>query len=253
VSVASPLPTVELRAESVDKFFRGVKALKDVSIKIARGEIVGLIGPNGSGKTTLINVLSGVLPLTSGQVFLGDQLINNWSADRRFRHGIARSYQNIRLFNQLSVVQNVEVPLVAHSLWRSVRSEALNLLEKLALDGLASSRSASLAYGAQRRLEIARALGGSPHFLLLDEPAAGMNDTETAELVLLLRAISSETGCGMLVIDHDIGMILDLCHRVIVLNEGRVIFKGLPEATRHSPIVQAAYIGEPVEERGGKL
>jgi ABC-type branched-subunit amino acid transport system ATPase component len=238
--------TSVLAAVEVSKRFGGVQALRDVSLSVREREIVGLIGPNGSGKTTLLNCLSGVFPPTSGRVLLDGTPLAPRGGHRVARAGVVRTFQNIRLFGGLTVLQNVEVAaLGAGRIGRGrSRGYALEMLEQLGVSELADRWAATLSYGDQRRLEVARALAGAPRFLLLDEPAAGMNESESEELRGSIERIRNERECGILVVDHDLRLIMRLCDSIYVLNEGKVISHGTPGEVRSDPAVIAAYIGE---------
>jgi ABC-type branched-subunit amino acid transport system ATPase component len=234
-----------LEAVGVSKHFGGVHALRNVSLRLREGDIVGLIGPNGSGKTTFLNCLSAVFPPTAGQVVLDGHPIPRRRGHTVARCGVVRTFQNIRLFGWLTALQNVEVgALGAGRVKRqSSRRHALETLAELGIDWLADRYAGTLSYGDQRRLEIARALAAAPRFLLLDEPAAGMNEGESNALGEAIQTIRRERGCGVLVVEHDLRLIMRICNRVVVLNEGRVIAEGAPEAVRSDPAVIAAYIG----------
>ena len=237
---------LRLSTETVGKEFAGVHAVADVSLHVDEGEIVGLIGPNGSGKTTLVNLISGVVPLSAGRVRLGDEA---WSRRHSFhvaRSGVARTFQTIRLFDEMTVLENVEVAATASRANRGVwapRRAAREALELLGLGHLADVVATTLSYGLQRRVELARAVAGRPRFMLLDEPAAGLNDVESDELLGTLLALRERVGCGMLLIDHDLRLIMRGTDRIYVLNEGRLLAEGAPEEVRHDPRVIAAYLG----------
>jgi LPS export ABC transporter ATP-binding protein len=233
-------------AVGVEKRFGGVAALRGVSIRVAEGEVVGLIGPNGSGKTTLLNCLSGVLAPTAGTIELDGRSISGLPVHRIAALGIVRTFQNIRLFERLTVRRNVEVSALAAG--RTARAgsaaRADELLEQLGLAHFAERDAGTLSYGDQRRLEIARALAANPRFLLLDEPAAGMNEVESERLREAIEEIREERSCGILVVEHDLRLIMRLCERIYVLNEGELISEGSADDVRRDPAVVSAYIGE---------
>ena len=239
-----------LDAVKVTKHFAGVHALRGVTLRLREGAVVGLIGPNGSGKTTLLNCVSGVFAPTSGKISLDGEPIGGRPAHALAARGIVRTFQNVRLFERLTARQNVEVSAVAAGKVkrRHSREYAREVLGRLGLGDLEDRYAGTLSYGDQRRLEIARALAASPRFLLLDEPAAGMNEAESVELGESMKRIRRERGCGVLVVDHDLRLIMRLCEHIYVLNEGVVISEGRPEKVRSDPAVLAAYIGE--EESG---
>jgi ABC-type branched-subunit amino acid transport system ATPase component len=241
-SPASPL----LEVEDVRKHFRSLRALDGVSLSVQEGEILGLIGPNGSGKTTLLNIVSGVLRPTSGRVLIAGRVTTGLPVHRIARLGVGRTFQQIRLFPQLTVAENVEVGAVARGLGRQGIARMPRLLARTRLIDQAALPAGALAYGQQRRAEIARALAGAPRLLLVDEPAAGMNEAESDALLDSLRAIRDEEGCAMLIVDHDLRLIMRLCDRVHVLAEGKTIAEGTPAAVQRDPAVVAAYIGRPV-------
>jgi ABC-type branched-subunit amino acid transport system ATPase component len=235
-----------VEAVDVRKSFGGVHALRGVSLRLAEGELVGMIGPNGSGKTTFLNCLSGVLAPSSGDVLLDGESVSGAPIHRIASRGVVRTFQNIRLFGRMSVRRNVEVSaLAAGGAGRAESAErAGELLAELGLEERADRDAGTLPYGEQRRLEIARALAARPRFLLLDEPAAGMNEGESAELGVAIERIRSARNCGILIVEHDLRLIMRLCERVAVLNEGRLISEGTPDEVRRDPAVVAAYIGE---------
>jgi len=235
-----------LEALNIVKYFHGVHALDGVSLGVAPGEILGLIGPNGSGKTTLLNVLSGVYPPTSGDVLCNGQRVNGFKPHRIAHLGVGRTFQNIRLFGHLTVRQNVEVGSVSGRVTTGVdhKRDVERLLSRFSLMQIADQQALSLPYGAQRRVEIARALAGRPHFLLLDEPAAGMNETESDQLLETIMGVRAEFGCGVLIVDHDLRFIMRLCERIHVLAEGRTLAEGAPEEVRSDAQVIEVFLGD---------
>jgi branched-chain amino acid transport system ATP-binding protein len=235
-----------LSVEAVSKRFGGVQALQDVALVCRPGEIVGLIGPNGAGKSSLVNVVTGLIAPDSGRVRLGSLELAGRGPEFVAHSGIARTFQNLRLFKQLSVRQNVEVALTSGRRHRPDKVAGLAvdaLLAQQGLSALAEAPAGALAYGHQRRLEIARALALGPEVMLLDEPAAGMNDQETEALALTIREIRDERGIGIVVIDHDLGFIMGLCDRLTVMDMGRVVADGPPAAIRSDPVVIEIYLG----------
>ena len=235
-----------LSAQSVTKHFAGLVAVNDVSLELKSGEILGLIGPNGSGKTTLLNMLSGVLPITAGSLKLGERDIGGLPAHRVADLGIARTFQNIRLFRGLTVRQNVLCAALngwpRTSIGRaSVEADAA--MQWMGVADKAHLKAHTLSYGDQRRVEIARALALQPDYLFLDEPAAGMNREETDALMQTLRDLRDTLRIGILIVDHDLPLIVQLCDRVIVLNEGHLIAQGGPREVQSDPAVITAYLG----------
>ena len=251
------LPTSEqtkapaLVVEGVTKDFVGLRALDSVNLRLERGEILGLIGPNGSGKTTLINVMTGFLKPTAGRIKVNGVDITHWAPHKIAPLGLARTFQTIKLFLGLTVLENVEVAAVSMGMRRArARQRAYEVLERLGETHLAGLQASALPYGAERRVEIARALATGPNFLLLDEPAAGLNEGESDDLLRTLTRIPRETGCGMLIVDHDMRLIMRLCDRVHVLNYGKTIGEGVPEEVRKNPSVLEAYLGTSRKENG---
>jgi ABC-type branched-subunit amino acid transport system ATPase component len=239
----SQAPAARIEARGVVKRFGGVTALDGVDLALGDGEIVGLIGPNGSGKTTLVNCLSGVLPIDAGEVVLDGNPIAHRSRARRARAGLARTFQNLRLFRDLTVRENVLAGCTCADAGRGGARDVDALLARLRLRDLAREVVSALPYGHQRRVEIARALAGRPRVLLLDEPAAGLNDAETGELRALLAEIRDGEDCSIVLIDHDMNLVLEVSDRVQVLDEGRVIYSGAPkEAFKQQQVVEA-YLG----------
>jgi branched-chain amino acid transport system ATP-binding protein len=238
-----------LAVEGVSKHFAGLRALDSVSLHLERGEVLGLIGPNGSGKTTLINVISGSLRPTIGRVRINNVDVTGWSPHKIAPLGLARTFQTIRLFAGLTVLENVEVAAVSSGLSRPrARERAYGVIERLGQRHLADQPAGALPYGEERRVEIARALATGPTFLLLDEPAAGLNDAESDALLRTLDAIPEQAGCGMLIVDHDMRLIMRLCDRVHVLSDGKTIGEGGPDEVRVAPEVVRAYLGATGEE-----
>jgi ABC-type branched-subunit amino acid transport system ATPase component len=235
-----------LRAEGIGMSFRGLQALDDVNLHVDPGAIVGLIGPNGSGKTTLLNILSGVLRPTHGAVRLGSREITGWPAHRVAALGVARTFQNIRLFGQLSVLENVEVGAALHperTGGGALRRAARAMLAETGLADVADRRAVTLPYGIRRRVEIARALATRPTFMLLDEPAAGANESESDELRTLISELRVVHGLGMLVVEHDLRLIMRVADRIVALNEGRLIAEGTAAEVSVHPAVREAYLG----------
>ena len=235
----SSLEIVEVSVE-----FSGLRALDRVSLTLAPAEILGLIGPNGSGKTTLVNAITGHVPVSSGHVMLRNTRLSGLPPRLISQRGIARTFQIVRLFNNLTVRENVETAALAHGdRLRAAGEKADALLVEFGLSKRADDMGISLSFGDKRRVEIARALAADPTFLLLDEPAAGMNEVETDVLLRNLAELRQSRGLGLLIIDHDMGLIMRLCDRLHVLASGRTIAEGDAAAVRANPAVVAAYLG----------
>jgi ABC-type branched-subunit amino acid transport system ATPase component len=237
---------VRLEIDFVSKVFAGLHALREVTMRVEEGEILAVIGPNGSGKTTLINVVSGVIRPTSGHVRMNGKLLTNLPSHAVARSGVARTFQNIRLFRDMTVIENVETaasrsPRVK-GLFRP-RRRSREALARLGLERHAETIVSTLPYGLQRRIEIARAISTQPHFVLLDEPAAGLNEVESDELLDVIREVRKELGCGIMVVDHDLRLIMRVSERIHALNEGRTLAEGTPEQVRRNQAVIEAYLG----------
>lgn len=236
-----------LEAADVEVSFSGLRALRGVSLHVDTGEVVGLIGPNGSGKTTLLNVLSGVYRATGGTVRLDTAELTTLATHRIAALGVARTFQNIRLFSNMTVLQNVAVGAALSAekpRGAALHDAAMSTMAELDLTGLADRRAITLPYGVRRRIEIARALAAAPRFLLLDEPAAGANEVESAELTELISNIARRHELGILVIEHDLRLIMQVADRIVVLNEGAIIAQGDGEAVAADPAVREAYLGK---------
>ena len=238
-------PGGTLRASSISRSFAGVEALRGVTIELHQGEVVGLIGPNGAGKSTLVNVLSGFDRPTGGTVELDGRNVNTWPAHRRCRHGLARTFQHSHAFRALSLRENVEVAALGYGARpREAAQRANELLRLLGLDRYADASAAALAHGDERRLGVARALAGRPRFVLLDEPAAGLPEAEVPAFAAAVRSVRDDHGAGVLLIDHNMALIMDVCDRIYVLDQGTTLAEGTPAEIRSNLDVAAAYLGE---------
>ena len=257
----APTPNhTTLKVDSLGISFGGLQAVADFNLTIQPGELVGLIGPNGAGKTTVFNLLTGVYRPTTGSILLGDQLVNGMSPHQVAKAGIARTFQNIRLFKQLTVLDNVRAAfnqnmhysalagvLRLPSYWKEeaeIDRKGRELLSLFHMEGMADQLAQNLPYGQQRKLEIARALAQNPRVLLLDEPAAGMNPTETAELMSAISTIRQLFNLSILLIEHDMNLVMGICERLVVINYGRIIATGTPYEVANNPEVITAYLGE---------
>ncbi len=254
-------PVLEVNHLGID--FGGLTAVDDFSLIVGRTEIAGLIGPNGAGKTTVFNLLTNVYQPTRGSILVDGMSTAGKSTHQVNHMGIARTFQNIRLFSNLSVLDNVKVGLhnsmkenffsaITHGFGygkaeKKADEQALELLDFFHMADLAGAPAGSLPYGAQRRLEIARALGTSPKIILLDEPAAGMNPSETAELMENIRRIRDNFGIAVMLIEHDMKLVMSICEGICVLDHGKVIAKGTPDEIKSNPKVVEAYLGKSKE------
>jgi branched-chain amino acid transport system ATP-binding protein len=232
-----------LRAAGVSRSFQGIQALREVDLEVGRREVVGLIGPNGAGKTTLVNCVTGFDLPDRGSVVVDGSDVTGWKATRRARAGIARSFQQGHLFGGLSVRENVEVAAlgVGRSA-REARRRAEGILDLLQLTREADEPAARLPHGVAMKLGVARALATDPRYMLLDEPAAGLSDSELPAFVAVLRSLA-DSDRGVLVIDHNMALIMEVCDRLCVLDGGRMIAQGTPDEIRRSADVAAAYLG----------
>ncbi|WP_449454869.1 ABC transporter ATP-binding protein [Streptococcus suis] len=250
---------VLLEVKDLTKNFGGLTAVGDVTMELHEGELVGLIGPNGAGKTTLFNLLTGVYEPSEGTISLAGTILNGKAPSKIASLGLGRTFQNIRLFKNMTILENVLIGLGNHgksevfaSFFRlpafykneeALKTKAIELLKIFDLDGDADTLAKNLPYGQQRRLEIVRALATEPKILFLDEPAAGMNPQETAELTQLIRKIKEEFGITIILIEHDMSLVMEVTERIYVLEYGRLIAHGTPEEIRNNKRVIEAYLG----------
>lgn len=252
-----------LKATKLSKEFGGLKAVSNFEVTIEKGELIGLIGPNGAGKTTAFNLLTGVYEPTTGEIEFAGKSIIGLKPYQITQQGLARTFQNIRLFSELSVLDNVKIAYHFHikygileSVLRmgrfhkeeaEIEEKAIKLLEIFQLADKKDEIAKNLPYGDQRRLEIARALAAQPKLLLLDEPAAGMNPQETQQLMKMIQWIKKEFDLTILLIEHDMNLVMNVCERIYVLEYGSIIAEGKPEEIKNNPRVIEAYLGEEVE------
>lgn len=245
-------------------YFGGVKAIDHLSFEVEKGEIYGIIGPNGAGKSTIFNVMTGVYKPTSGEAFFRDRKLNDLKPHEITGSGIARTFQNIRLFDSETVLDNLKVAMGGRSRYNvadvllttrkfreeeeRIEEECMDVLRQLRLDRYANVLAGSLPYGEQRRVEMARALCCRPEVLLLDEPAAGMNPTEVDSLNDLITGIRERWGLTVMVVEHQMRLVMSICERILVVNFGKKLIEGRPDEVRNDPSVLEAYLGRKREE-----
>jgi ABC-type branched-subunit amino acid transport system ATPase component len=266
----APLPDVErepihpqtLTLEHISVRFGGVVAVEDVSLTVSPGEVVGLIGPNGAGKTTLIDVVTGFTKAQRGHVAIEGRAVDRWSPRRRARAGIGRSFQSLELFEDMTVRDNLRtasdrrdtLAYVTDLAWPrnpGLPGAAVAAVREFGLDADLDRMPAELPYGRRRLVGIARAVASEPSILMLDEPAAGLDERESRELGELVRRLAKEWGLGILLVEHDVALVMSVCDRIVALDFGCVIAEGTPEEIRGSAEVVAAYLGEPADDKAG--
>lgn len=253
-----------LNVEGLEKRFGGITALTDYHVEIRPGDLVGLIGPNGAGKTTVFNLLSGVIKPTGGHIYFNGQDITSMRPDQNTAMGIARTFQNIRLFKELSVVDNIKVAFhmrMGGGFWgtlfhtpayrraeNEMEQRSHQFLELFDLSSVKNKPAKNLPYGIQRRVEIARAMATLPKLLLLDEPSAGLNPIETDELIKILQEIHRTHEVTIFIVEHDMRVIMTICQRIQVIDRGHMLTEGTPDNVRHDPRVIEAYLGKSTRE-----
>jgi branched-chain amino acid transport system ATP-binding protein len=233
-----------LSTTDVSRSFEGVHALQGVSLSIERHEVVGLIGPNGAGKTTLINLITGFDLPTSGRIGLGEEDVTTWQARRRAHAGLARTFQHGHLFRALSVAENIELGALGIGMSRGqAKAVCAELLDALELNERAGIPAGALPHGDEQKVSVARALASRPRYVLLDEPAAGLAESDIVSFANLVRRVRDEYGAGVLLVDHNMALIMDVCDRIHVLDQGRTLASGTPAEIRRNIDVTAAYLG----------
>ena len=256
-----------LEIQNLSIHFGGVKAVQNVTFSVENGDFIGLIGPNGAGKTTVFNAVTGVVPPTLGEIYFDGQRLNGMRPDRISHLGIARTFQNIRIYPRMTALENVAIGLDSRASYHTVsamlrlphvvkrdkeiKQTCLQYLDQLGLIQHRDTEVGSLPYGLQRKVEIARALATRPKLLFLDEPAAGMNTAESLELVDFLRKLHRETGIAIVLIEHHLEVVMEVCRNIQVLNLGQLLASGTPEEIQKNPDVIKAYLGER-RKRGGE-
>lgn len=251
--------SVVLEAKEICKYFGGLKAVEAVNMQVKKGDIFGIIGPNGAGKTTFFNICSGIYPPTKGEILLHGEKISHLRSEQIAKKGIARTFQNIQLFNYMTVLENVKIGFHIHTKTKMLDAilhtkafkhdedfaveKGLEILEKVGLSQYKDIMAGNLAYGIQRKVEISRALALDPELLLLDEPAAGMNPLETQSLMEFIKQLN-EDGYTIAVIEHDMKFVMNSCNHILVLNFGQKICEGTPEEVKSDPNVHEAYFGK---------